>query len=252
MKEARLGKNGSLITIDEYQRQGFHKRSESRYTPYCDACGEKVTTAGIASLKVEASFRHYPSPAGTPEMNVCPNSSKASKRYSDLDCSEVNETAGTKLRKKFEEGDYVKKAYFFMLRSCGKKCLSYKQFEDTLRNANRKNIWNYVGMKTWMIPYVLLVLGDFQAREDEGSHKFHFMFSHKNSFSMKGMLKDSTGYKIERIYTNGGNPYFKKRCLPYPADVSKQVFEERTTNLENMDFGAERFRHLIIPAKLAS
>ncbi|MEZ6855117.1 hypothetical protein [Halodesulfovibrio aestuarii] len=247
MRKARLGRKGPIITIDEYQRKGIHKRSGSKYIPYCRACGERVFPHALASLNVEASFHHHPSPAGTSEMNICPLSSKASKRYSVLDCSEKDERSGRELRKQFVKDGYVKKAYYFMLKSCGRGCLPYATFEDTLRNANRKNVWNYVGMKAWMMPYILLFVGDFVASNEEKPYKFHFLFSHKGEFSMDKMLKNSTGYKIERVFSNSGISFNKKECFSYPMEVAKQTFDEKTSNLEWMNFDSSRFHKLILP-----
>lgn len=247
MRKARLGRKGSIITIDEYQRKGFHKRSGSKYIPYCRACGERVFPHALGSLNVEASFHHHPTPVDTPEMNICPLSSKASKRYSALDCSEKDERSGRELRERFVKDGYVKKAYYFMLKSCGKGCLSYPTFEDVLRNANRKNVWNYVGMKAWMMPYVLLYVGDFVDSNGEKPYKFHFIFSHDLEFSMDNMLRNSTGYMIERVFSNSGRSFNKRGCFSYPMEVSKQNFDEKTCNLEWMEFDSERFHSFILP-----
>lgn len=246
MNIALLRENKKLITIDEFMRRGLHKKENSKELTICPDCKEIVVHSSTLSLNVKASFRHLPKDKNSVEKRDCIYSTEGQNRYSHLTSSERDERLGVSIRKRFYDDLFFKRSLSFMFKACGKGVLKKDKICSVLHKANAIDVWSYANIEAWMIPYFLLALGDFVTPEERGSFGFYFLFASQKRFKIEEMLKNTTGYVLERRYADSSNPYVGKYLKPpFPWTISKSSFFENS-DPRRVKMSSELFRELIL------
>jgi len=105
---------------------------------------------------------------------------------------------GDKIKKEFCKSETICKSYSLCLNMAGKGNLSTKTFFELYKKADKKNIWSYVGVEIWMIPYMLLTLKDLTLI-GKNKKPFNIRFVLDKNLDV---LSKERNCNIEKIYTN--------------------------------------------------
>lgn len=246
MRVALLREEEELITIDEFMRRGLHKYENSKELTICPDCKETVVHSATLSLNVKASFRHLPQDKNSVGKRDCIYSTEGQKKYSHLESSEYDDKLGVNIRKQFYEDLFFKRCLSFMFKACGKGVLRKEKIINVLHKANAIDFWSYTHLESWMVPYFLLALGDFVTPEERGNFGFYFLFANEKRFKIEDMLRNTTGYVLERRYSDSSNLYVGKYSnTPFPWPISKSFFFENS-DPSRVGMSSSLFRDLIL------
>ena len=234
--------NGRCVTIDEFKREGLDKTSE-RHNLRCPRCKEPVSPANLLNPKRRASFRHDPRSDRKYIVEKCPWSSTSSKRTKSLYSDRQHIQKGLVIKKRFFEDDFLPKAFHFIWSACGKGNFRFTDFEQCINEISTLNAWAYEGMEHWLIPYVMLVAGDFTgtSKVTGERYKFHFAFSEGYSVSIDEFLVKPHKYQLERYFSGGKKCKKEGTIFETPCLISSTEFFKRSRKSEWVKFD---WRHL--------
>lgn len=180
MKKACFGTpEGRLMTAEDFIGNVGHDYQVKRIYPYCPACGETVFPFGTSSTNLTPGFRHKKKTDASDPYDDCPLAQRNTALSSLLTLSNDWDFSNkTKIKQAFFEDEMLKKAYAFCKRASEpKKKFPVDNFNTLLVRADRYNIWSYANLKVWLVPFILITLGDFKSYNRQGSeYGFHYIF----------------------------------------------------------------------------
>ena len=113
--------------------------------------------------------------------------------------------------------------------------MSHHLFRTLMRRADRKRIWAYEGMTLWAIPYILLLLGDYEfTAANLQQIEFHFVLRRLGVRDVPPWRPDAL-FEIRKLFSDTRNLV---KGGDNPLIVSREAYEARsvvtfpvTTNL---------------------
>lgn len=199
---------GPLVTVEQFLGRAGRDYKARGIHPYCPACQERVAPYGAHSVEVTSRFDHSDRPAGLDPADDCPLANRNDPRFRWLVPADWDFDAGVRLRAAFFEDENLKTAYPFSLHLCGRGNLSADQFKTLVRRADRKNIWCYAGMQLWIIPYILLTLGDFNAisRRTNRPYGFHFVLNKPRRGTVESLWLTPAECQLVKLFSSNNTP----------------------------------------------
>lgn len=192
------------ITPKEFASEFGANYKENNIFPTCIHCGEKVFTYGTSSINVTSRFKHF-------NDRSCDPSPIGGGNHPGFDL-----IFGEKIKEEFCRTDAIIKAYVLCLNIVGKGNFPVSTFINLCRKADKKNIWSYIGVELWMIPYMLLTLDDFSVTS-HNNNTFNIRFVLDKTFNL---LLQERNCNIEKIYTDSQNLI---RSFPVSSNNYQQV-----------------------------
>lgn len=181
--------NKRYVTAAEFLAEVGPNYKKKNIIPECPCSGCNLYIHGASSPNTQSKFSHMPKqnmecrcrndydgPLGIPEYD--------SLLFKDEFCKEKN----------------VKNVYQLCLSACGKGNFPVSKYIELVKRANHLNIWGYVGIKVWMVPYILLTLDDFKAiGKNNKEYEYRFILHEENDIEMLGRVDE---IKISKIFAN--------------------------------------------------
>ena len=226
MERACFGQpGGKLVTVAEFLGEATRDYKLRGIYPYCPACEEIVEIYGAHSTTVQQRFDHHDAPPNADPADDCSLANRGDARFKYLTPTDWDFPAGEALRREFLEDDNLKRAYSFCHFFCGKGNLPGDVFRLLLRRADKKNIWCYAGIHLWVVPYILLTLGDFRAVSEKTKREygFHFIFEKPRGGVVDDLWLDSSQCRLMKVFS-GSNELMKGR--ENPCGLSEEKFLE--------------------------
>lgn len=227
MKKARYGgMAGPLVDPVEFLARATANHRQKGIFPYCDACGEVVHLYGVHTPNPQTTsrFDHPNMPDGADPLDDCILADR-NPRFRGMQSDGYDDARGKVLRAQFFEPEFLAQAYAFCLNLCRARNIPPDLFRATLRRADKKRIWSYVGIPLWAVPYILLTLENFQATSKNGQeYGFHFVFQKPRGSGGTGIAalwSSQKGCKISKVFSDNGSPV-RTGDNPYP--VSEVAF----------------------------
>ena len=174
------------ISPKEFISEFGVNHAEKEIFAKCMHCGADVFTYGMSSIKVTSRFKHF-------SGKSCDVSTIAGGDHPGFDINR-----GILIKKEFCKSENILRAYVLCLSMVGKGQFSVNTFISLCKKANNKDIWAYVGIEVWMLPFMLLTLNDITLKSQKGTdYKIRFLLD-KNFNS----LSKEKNCNIEKIYAN--------------------------------------------------
>jgi len=232
MKQACFSKpGGKLVTPIDFIRRATPEFKSKSILPYCPACDEVVHVYGVNNPHPDTvqRFDHQNQSINAHSLDDCVLA-KRSKRLLGLEPSEWNLAAASEIRRQFLEADNLAKAYAFCLHLCRAGNLPVPKFKSMIQRADRKNIWAYADITVWVIPYILLLLEDFEARpKNKAPYGFHFILQKPKSQTISALWESREPFAISKVFANGGKTVTTDDN-PYP--ISNDAFLEKAGDFQ--------------------
>lgn len=228
MDRARYGSvNGPLVAPAEFCTRATANHKQKGIYPYCDACHEVVHLYGVntPNSQISARFDHPNMPDDADPLDDCVLANR-NPRFRGMQPDGFDDARGKVIRAQFFEPAFLAQAYAFCLNLCRARNIPADLFQATLRRADKKRIWSYVGIPLWAVPYILLTLENFQATSKSGQeYGFHFVFRKPRGSGGTGISAlwlSKNGCKISKVFSDNGNPV-RTGDNPYPVSESAFV-----------------------------
>lgn len=221
--------DGELVTPTEFIRRATANYQGRKTLPYCPACGEIVHLYGVKNPHPATTqrFDHANIADDMDPLDDCVLA-KRTKRFLGLEPSEWALARAQQVRHEFMEDENLARCYAFCINFCRSGNLSTTQFKSMLRRADKKNIWGYAGIEQWVIPYILLLLENFEARpQGKSAYGFHFILRKPISDSINTLWETRVPYAIEKVFSDGGKTV-NTSDNPYP--ISRNHFFDKSNN----------------------
>lgn len=126
------------------------------------------------------------------------------------------------LREAFVQPAQLARGYHFAFVVTGGSC-STSQFANLIRNADRRGVWSFVGLRIWAVPFVLVTLDDFVSPRGIA---FRLVMGRRRtaprSFAWKGM---ETGV-LRKYFADSGNRF--SRGAYAELAVNRREFDRAT------------------------
>lgn len=199
----RIG--GERVTPEEFMRRAGPNFREKGIFPYCSGCDERVDPYGVHSTNVASRFDHQNLGEDIDPLDDCLEANR-SDRFRGMYADGWDDERGQRLREEFFEPGNLKQAYVFCLALCRKGNLAAGQFAELIARADRKNIWAYKDIPLWVIPYVLLTLGNFGVGAD-ARYPFHFVLKKSRSQGLSQIWQAGEHRcSICKVFSTSGEP----------------------------------------------
>lgn len=222
MDRACFGKpNGPLVTPTEFIQRATPQYKAKGILPYCKACQEVVHVYGVHSPNPDTTprFDHADRDPDANELDDCVLANRSS-RQKGLEPSGWDDERAQTLRAHFFEEDNLRLAYGFCLALCRHGNLPAGKFKSMIRRADKKKIWAYADIPLWAIPYVLLTLENFTAKNKEGgTYDFHFVFNKPRKTNVAALWEKSSECQLVKVFQNSGEP-FSADDNPFPVSAN--------------------------------
>ncbi|MBU6956836.1 hypothetical protein KRR23_03615 [Pseudomonas sp. CVAP len=207
---------GECVTPEEFIRRSGPNYREKGIFPYCPGCDERVDPYGVHSTNVTSRFDHQNLDEAIDPLDDCLEANR-SGRFRGMHADGWDDERGQRLRDEFFEPDNLKQAYAFCLAICRKGNLTAGQFAELIARADRKSIWAYKDIPLWVIPYVLLTLGNFGAGAN-ARYPFHFVLKKNRSQGLSQIWQTGEHRcSIGKVFSNSGEPV-NTLGNPYPIN----------------------------------
>lgn len=182
-------KNGKYVTVAEFLAEFGANYKEKNVIPKCPCEGCDLYIRGSHSPNIISGFSHMPNknstcrcrnqydgPLGIPGYDGL--------LFKDEFCKEIN----------------IKKVYQICHDACGKKNFPINKYKELIKKANQRNVWSYVDIKIWMLPYILLTFDDFTAKDKNNQeYEFRFILLEEYNIEILGQVDE---IKIRKIFAN--------------------------------------------------
>lgn len=178
MEKACFGTpEGKLVTAEDFIGAVGHDYQTKGIYPFCPACGEPVFPFGTSSPNLTPGFRHKKKADASDPYDDYPLAQRGTS-LSDIFSNDWDFSNKTKIKKDFFEDEMLKKAYAFCQKaSKPSEKFPVDHFNTLLARAEHYNIWSYANLQPWLVPFILITLGDFKACNQQGDeYEFHYVF----------------------------------------------------------------------------
>lgn len=226
MERACYGPKGPLVTVSEFLGLAGRNYKNKGVFPHCPACQEILEIYGAHSVAVTPRFDHQNLPPNSDPFSDCILANRGDGRFKDLEPNGWDYEQGKILREDFFRDDSLRRAYSFSLHMCGVKNLSANQFGQLIERADRRNVWSYRGITPWVIPYILITLGDFRgvSSVSQKVFDFHFVFEKPKKSPADVLWLSPEECSIIKLFSRTNKP-FDTADNPYP--LSEQLYNEK-------------------------
>lgn len=220
MLKARYGTpDGPHVTPEQFMTRAGPDFKTKGIFPYCPSCKERVDPYGVHSPNVRSRFDHQNLAADIDPLNDCLEANR-SARFRGMYSTGWDEERGTRLREAFFEINNVSMAYSFCRQLCRSGNLSVAEFSNLIRRADEKNIWAYEGIPLWVVPYVLLTLGNFGTSENS-RFPFHFVMVKSGGKALSQVWEEHGNCKLKKVFSKSGEMV---KTSDNPLKISEQEF----------------------------
>ncbi len=214
--------NGLYVTPEKFMALAGPDFRARGIFPYCPSCKERVDPYGVHSPNVRSRFDHQNLAEGVDPPDDCLEANR-SDRFRGMHADDWDDERGIALREQFFETENLKQAYGFCLALCRKGNLSAVDFAALIRRADRKNIWAYKDIPLWIIPYVLLTLGNFGLTATT-QYAFHFVLKKSKAKSLSELWAEpEKPFSLCKVFSNSGEEI---RTSGNPWPISHQFIAE--------------------------
>lgn len=146
------------ITVVEYiaefgSKLDAYGNERARFLARCPACGNGMHTKGESNPEVDGIFSHQPN-----RDVFCPLKESAEKPYEILPHVDEDPNKTKALRSSFFKHW---KLHYNLMKSY-LKVIDIFDFINLIKYADKKNIWSYRHIEEEQIPYIFLVLKEYQ------------------------------------------------------------------------------------------
>ena len=232
MKQACFAKpKGDLVTPETFIRKATPNYKSRNLFPYCPACDEIVHVYGVTNPHPDtvSRFDHQDQKVNADPLDDCVLA-RRSARLIGLEPSGWALAHARDVRLRFFETESIARAYTFCRDLCRAGNLPTSKFRSMIQRADRKNIWAYADITDWVIPYILLLLADFEARpKNSPAYKFHFVLSKPKSQAVNSLWESREPFAISKIFSESGHAV-KTDDNPYP--ISQDAYLEKAGSFE--------------------
>lgn len=213
---------GQLVTPEKFMALAGPNFRAKGVLPYCPSCDDAVDPYGVHSPQVTSRFDHQNINELQAPWDDCLEANR-SGRYRGMHADGWDYSRGEALRKQFFELDNICQAYAFCLSLCRKGNLSVPEFKALISRADRKKIWAYQDIPLWVIPYILLTLGNF-GTGPQSRFPFHFVLSKSQGKGLSQIWQPDQKCYIKKVFSASGDPV---KTSDNPLAISHLHLEEK-------------------------
>ena len=213
--------NKELISANEFAARFGRAHLDGRVVALCPSCQRKVDPYGLHSPHVTNRFDH---PNGVKD---CPLSSANDERYRYLKPSTRDAKQGRQLRKAFLRDGSLRPAYAFAFKVCGRGNLPAAKYGELIIIADGLGIWEYANLPKWTVPFILLTLADFKAK----NHDFSFQVLKPRAALAEDLWLSPEECQLEKIFSDG-KPMKKAGKLNNPIPIIEEIYREAASDCE--------------------
>lgn len=181
--------SGRYVTATEFLAEVGPNYKKKSIIPECPCNGCSLYIHGASSPNTPSKFSHMP------KQNMecrCRNDYDGPLGISGYD--------SLLFKDEFCKEENIKRIYQLCLSACGKGNFPVSKYVELIKRADNLNIWAYVGIKLWMVPYILLTLDDFTAKSKTGKdYDYRFILHEDNNLEILGRVNK---IKISKIFAN--------------------------------------------------
>lgn len=206
--------DGNEMSIDDY-RLLSHEQRRRAGSPTCRECLADVHPYGLVSIDAAPRFDHPDASQGAHPLDDC-SLARRSARLRWFGGDEMDHARGARVRNRFFEDDSLVGAYAFCLSCAGRGNLPLAKFGTMVARADSLDIWSYVGVETWCVPHVLLLLEDFGSRTGTNCH-----FALWRAQRLGSIWSGPRPVGMIKLFTDSLHPYAKLGDGPNPRPILK-------------------------------
>lgn len=203
-----------MVTPKDFIRLATPEYKEKNIFPYCRVCREILEVYGVNSPKGPSRFDHPNLAPDADPLDDCVLA-RRNPRFRGLEPDGMDAAYGDSLRHRFFEPENLRIAYSFCLHLCRQGNLPVSKFRSMMRRADQKRIWSYADIPLWIVPYILLTLENFTARNSRNiEYGFHFIFDKPHRTTASSLWRQSSECKLVKVFSASGslvnasdNPY---------------------------------------------
>ncbi len=221
-------KTNELVNVTKFIKDVGINYREQGILPICPACKQTMKVYGYTSIDLTARFMHIS------DSVYCPlTTSRSSLSNADYD-----ESRSERFRASFFDRDAITKTYVVAHSLCSRR-LSIAEFHLMIVCADARNLWALEALTIEILPYLLVLLIDFEKDDKDFSSKT------KRAYSYRFVLHKPKGRKLNSLSTDQRNCYLTKVntvgehkgktiCNPVTKEIVKlSIFDEKYESVRN-------------------
>lgn len=202
--------NRKYVTVTEFLAEIGPNYKKKGVIPECPCNGCELYIHGAHSPKSPARFSHMPNQNEDCRCRKGYDGPLGVPGYDSL-----------LLKDKFCKEENLKKIYKICLDACGARKFPASKYIELVKKANQINIWGYVGLEIWMLPYILLTLDDFRAKDKNGKeYEYRFILLEDSNLDLLAHIND---IKISKIFADS-----QKEIKQF--SINKEKYDETDTS----------------------
>lgn len=197
-----MGRDGPLVTPEEFRRRQGPNYREKGVLPYCPFCGSEVHLYGVDTPNPEI-LRRFDHVDGVED---CPYSNACAGRYQGLLPKGWDFERGRQVRESFLSTEALIDGFRVVMQLCGSRACGMTKFTEMVRRGDARNIWAFVDLPVWAVPFVLLCLVDFEFADRTGiTYPFHFYIKRLRGNGDRYPWDVDARCELRKVFSADGN-----------------------------------------------
>jgi len=206
VKEACLNRpNGPLILAEEFSKRLAPDWREKGYRFFCPACGQEVHPYGVYSPRPETPrrFDHCNAPEDLSPFDDCTLANRLHGQGLPPPLGWDFEQSGNRKREFLDIGmDLAVRSYLVCHHLCGAGNLSTSKYLALVERSQQHNIWAYKDLQMWMLPFVFVLLDQFQTESEKA---FHFALL-RNGKARQKFWTAPHHFEVQKVFSDSNKP----------------------------------------------